>query len=248
MAFSATVLGCSGVFATEERAASGFLVELNSKRIWMDAGGGTWRNLLQRIHYPEVDAIILSHRHPDHVSDVFQAYHARQYGGPDPLDPIPLWAPQETIDHITAYLGELGASFDLHPVKGGESLEYEGARIEFFSMFHPAETVGVRIEHTGGVLAYSADTGPQADLQALAAQADVFICEATFQDSDGGWLGHMSASQAGAAAAEAGAAKLLLTHIRPGKNFDLSLDEARRPCGQAEVELAADFQRLEISQ
>ncbi|MDQ4142263.1 MAG: MBL fold metallo-hydrolase [Actinomycetota bacterium] len=248
MGFVTTVLGSSGIFATPERAASGYLVEFGETRLWMDAGAGTWRHLLSNIAYPDLDAVILSHRHPDHVTDVFQAYHARQYGGPEPLARIPLWAPQETLESITAYLGELDSSFDLCAVKGGDSIDYAGATISFFSMAHSAETVGIRIEYDGGTLAYSADTGPDGELQGLAARADVFLCEATFQDSDGGWMGHMSASQAGAATAEAGAAKLVLTHLRPGRDFALSLAEAQRTCGGAQVQLAVDGQRLEIAQ
>lgn len=248
MALVTTVLGSSGIFATPERAASGYLVEFGTTRLWMDAGAGTWRHLLEKIAYPELDAVILSHRHPDHVTDVFQAYHARQYGGVEPLAPIPLWAPQETLDCITAYLSELDLSFDMRAVKGGDSIDYGGATIRFFTMAHSAETVGVRIEHDGATVAYSADTGPDGELQGLAAQADVFLCEATFQDSDTGWMGHMSASQAGTATTEAGAAKLVLTHLRPGRDFSLSLSEAQRTCKSAEVQLATDGQRLEIGQ
>ncbi len=247
VALVTTVLGCSGMFATSRLAASGYLVEIGNKRIWMDAGAGTWRHLLERMHYADLDGIILSHRHPDHVTDLFQAYHARRYGGPEPLDPIPLWAPQETIDRITAFIAELDVSFDMHAVRAGDSFDYDGARIAFFSMVHPAETVGVRIERDGVVVAYSADTGPDGDLEALAAGADVFLCEATFQDADRGWTGHMSASQAGTAAARAEAAKLVLTHLRPGLDVALSIEEARRTAEGVEVELAADGQRLEIS-
>jgi ribonuclease BN (tRNA processing enzyme) len=72
-----TVLGSSGVFATRDRACAGYLVDLGDAKIWMDAGAGTWRNLITQMDYTQLDGVLLSHRHPDHTSDVYQAYHAR---------------------------------------------------------------------------------------------------------------------------------------------------------------------------
>jgi ribonuclease BN (tRNA processing enzyme) len=73
------------------------------------------------------------------------------------------------------------------------------------------------------------------------------LCEATLQDADEPWYGHMSASQAGAAAADLGVDRLLLTHLPPGRDPDVSLAQARAACGRVQAELAAEGQRLEIS-
>ncbi len=247
MTLAVTILGSSGMYGTLERAASGYLVEVAGARIWIDAGGGTWRNLLQHVHYAEIDGVILTHRHPDHVIDIFQAFHARHYGGREPLDSIPLWAPQETIERITAFSSELSRAFAMTKVTAGDEVPVDGAAISFFAMAHPTETVGVRVEHGGSVLAYSADTGPTSNLRLLAKGADVFICEATLQDADPEWEGHMKASEAGTAAVDAGAAHLVLSHLPPGRDLGLTLAEAQRTCQGIAVELAGDGRRLEIS-
>jgi ribonuclease BN (tRNA processing enzyme) len=243
---SVTVLGTSGMFATSERACAGYLLEWAGYRLWMDAGAGAWRNLLEHASYPSIDAVLLTHRHSDHTTDVFQAVHARQYGGPEPLDPIPLWAPQETLDRLQAFDSEIAETFVLTPLMAGQRLEVHDAGFDFVEMVHPPVTLGVRVTCDGGVLAYSADTGPTADLAALARSADVFLCEATLQDADEPWYGHMSAAQAGAAAADLGVDRLLLTHLPPGRDPALSLAQARGACGRVGAELAADGQRLEI--
>lgn len=244
--FTVTVLGSSGMYATATRAASGYLIDIDGRSLWLDAGAGTWQNLLRLQEYPSIDGIILSHRHPDHTSDIFQAFHARHYGTGAPLPPIPLWAPDETLHRVAAFSYDFDNSFDLRPVKEGDSFSINGATVSFFAMAHVCETVGVRVEMNGAVFAYSADTGPKADFAGLAGNADLFVCEATYQDRDPEWDGHMSASQAGAAALSAGAAKLLLTHVTPGHDLDVSLQEARRTAGSVAVSLAQDGDVFEL--
>lgn len=245
MNLKVTVLGSSGMFATRERACAGYLVEVDGYRLLMDAGGGAWQRLLAQIDYPELDAVILSHRHPDHTIDVFQAFHARHYGQPA-LDPIPLWAPGETLDRICAYSNEIDQSFDLNVVKAGDSVPIAGTSFSFHEMAHPCETVGIRIESEAGTVAYSSDTGPDGNHASLASDADVFLCEATYQDSDNTWEGHMRASQAAETASRLNVRKLVLTHLPPGRDHGLSLAEAQAVADGLEVQLAADGLALEI--
>jgi ribonuclease BN (tRNA processing enzyme) len=242
-----TVLGCSAMYATRDAAATGYLVELDGFKLWMDAGGGTWQRLLEHLDYKDIDGILLSHRHPDHTIDVFQAFHARAYGVHGKLDPIPLWAPMETVDRITAFSTELRDVFDINVIAAGQTVDIGGTKASFYEMAHPAETCGIRLEAGNEILAYSADTGPAADLLGLARDADLFICEATFQDQDQPWWeGHMSAALAGRAAAEAGAKRLMLSHLPEGRDLDVSRDEAARETGGIPVELACDGLRTGV--
>lgn len=248
MTIEVTVLGSSGIWATRDRACAGYLLDLGDKKVLLDCGAGTWRNLLdQHADHASIDAVILSHRHPDHVSDLFQVLHARLYGGAEPLPEIPLWAPAETLERLTAFSKELDQAFHLSSISPGDSISIGEARLSFFPMAHPPDTVGVRVENDGAVFAYSSDTGPAGDLDGLARSADVFLCEATLQDSDDSWEGHMRASQAGEAGARAGVGKIVLTHLPPGRDAGLSLAEAHKTCGGAEVQLAADGLKLEVT-
>lgn len=246
MSFSVTVLGSSAWYATRDRAASGYLIDFGDTRIWLDAGGGTWQRLIELVDFSDVDGVILSHRHPDHTIDLFQLFHARQYGGPEPMDQIPLWAPPETIERVLAFTSQVDEAFDLRGVEPNGSIEVAGAAISFFEMTHPPETVGVRIERDGGVFAYSADSGPEFDVMGLVGGADVFLCEATYQNGDDLWEGHMSAVQAAAAAVRGAATNLVLTHLPPKRDLTLSLSEAQGEAEGVEVQLAADGLKLEI--
>lgn len=246
MSLAVTVLGSSAWYATTERAAAGYLVEAGDSYVWVDAGGGTWRNLLSHIDFHDLAGVLLTHDHPDHVADVFQAFHARHYGGPAPMQPIPLWAPKETIDALTTFSKSLGESFDCQAISAGDGIEVGGAKLSFFKMVHPEDTVGVRMESAGGVICYSADGGPQSDFDGLAHDADWMLCEATLQDEDEEWEGHMSAAQAGAAAARCGVRHLVLTHLPPQRDVSVSLAEARRTAGDCDVTLAYDGLRIEV--
>ncbi len=246
MTLSVTVLGSSGMYGTPERACSGYLVRSDDAQVLLDAGAGVWRNLLQHGDWTGLAGVILSHRHPDHVTDVFQLFHARRYGAPEPLATIPLWAPVETIERLTGFSKELDEAFDLRTVAAGDRVAVAGMDVSFFEMAHPPETVGCRLVKDAITVAYSSDTGPSARFDALAGGADVFICEATFQDSDPEWEGHLSASQAAEIASHSGAKRLVLTHLPPGRDARRSLDEARRAADGIEVELAADGMKIEV--
>ncbi|MGH2697638.1 MAG: MBL fold metallo-hydrolase [Actinomycetota bacterium] len=247
MSFSVTVLGCSGVYQTRELAASGFLVEIDDGRWLVDMGGGTWRNLLLQADYRDLKGVFLSHRHPDHTIDIWQLFHARHYGdlgGPETK--IPLWAPRETLDRLSHFDEGITESFDLLPVDQNSKVKFGGARATFARMKHPPETYGVRIEHGGVALAYTADTGIEGDIDAIARDAQVFLCEATVQDSDEPWWGHMCASDAGRIAVRSEVGRLVLTHLRPDCDRELSLQQARRAAPGLEVHLASDGMKLEL--
>jgi ribonuclease BN (tRNA processing enzyme) len=246
MSFSVTVLGSSGIFSTRERAASGYLLRTGNRNVWIDAGGGTWRNLLGQLEYAQVDGVLLSHRHPDHTIDLFQALHARMHGGAEPLPPIPLWANAETLERVCSYASELEKSFDLREISRGQTLDIDGKKLSFYEMQHWCDTLGVRVEDEDATFAYSADTGPEADFAALAGGADLFICEATGQDSDPISIGHLRSSQAGAFAVQNRVSRLVLTHLPPERDLALSLAEADRTSEGVAVELAADGKTYEV--
>lgn len=245
MSFTVTVLGCSGVYQTRDLAASGFLMEIDGGQWLVDMGGGTWRNLLSHMDYRDLDGVFLSHRHPDHTIDIWQLFHARHYGD-FPESKIPLWAPQETIDRLVAFDDGVAESFELLPVDETSEVKFGDARVTFARMKHPPVTLGVRVEHGDASLAYTADTGPEGDIDAIGGGADILLSEATVQDSDEPWWGHLCASDAARIAARCGVGRLVLTHLRPARDRALSLEQARRAAPDLSIELATDGMKLEV--
>ena len=69
-----TILGSNGTYPTAGRPASGYLVTHQGSRLWMDAGSGTYGALAAEMDPTDLDAIFLSHRHPDHCADIFASF------------------------------------------------------------------------------------------------------------------------------------------------------------------------------
>ena len=75
-------------------------------------------------------------------------------------------------------------------------------------------------------LAYTGDTGPCEAAIDVAKDADLFLCEATYQNESTLTYFHLSAAQAAEHASRAGAGRLLLTHVTPDLDADVSREQA----------------------
>src|SRR5918997_941467 len=79
MGLKVTVLGCSGSYPGPGSACSGYLVEDDSTKLWLDAGSGTLANLQRHIDPADLDAVVLSHEHPDHWTDLEGFQHVLRF-------------------------------------------------------------------------------------------------------------------------------------------------------------------------
>lgn len=242
------VMGSSGTFPTPGRPASGYLVEQGPTRVWCDAGPGTFTAL--PMDSDLVDAIVISHQHPDHCSDLLTAFHAWTYR-PDPREGVPLYAPQSVWDRIEGFFDKgqgsmLDATYDFHPVWTGDEVEIGDLGVSFTEMDHSVPTVGSMWEANNRRFFYTADTGPAGTWQEFASGVHVMLSEASFQGNrdDQDYPHHLTAGDAGAIAREIGARKLLLTHIPPYLDASRSVHEAEqtfdRPVGLATPGMSFD--------
>lgn len=226
-----TIVGCSGSIPGPDAGASCYLIEQEGVRIVLDLGNGALGALQQYAALETIDAIVLSHLHADHCLDacsfvVWHRYSERSRG------PVPLYGPVGTRERLSAAY-ELPASdlddvFDFYVVSPDSSLTVGGLVLSFARTNHPVETHAVRIEGGSGSLTYSADTGVCDDLVRLAKDCDVLLCEAAQPDKAGYPPGlHLTGTQAGQHAVDAGVGKLLLTHIPPWIDADAQLAAAR---------------------
>src|SRR5699024_10189414 len=107
------VIGCCGSFAGPCGAASSYLIEHEDAagrtwRVLMDLGSGAFGPLQKVIDPTQLDAVVISHLHPDHFLDltgleVFWAYHER-----DDLPVLPIHAPAELPQRLAAVLSREG--------------------------------------------------------------------------------------------------------------------------------------------
>jgi len=212
-----TVLGCAGSFPGPESACSAYLIEAEGFRLMLDFGTGSLSALQRYAGLKSIDAVLLTHLHCDHMFDACSYVVVRRYAPDGPYERLPLFGPAGTRERMIATYGSdegpLDDVYTFHTLEPG-TLEIGPLTVAVDRVEHPVETYGVRIEHDGGTLAYSADTAPCDSLIRLASGADAFLCEASFLDTEDNPSGlHMTGRDAGDAATKAGVRQLLLTHL-----------------------------------
>jgi ribonuclease BN (tRNA processing enzyme) len=242
------VLGSSGGYPRADNPCSGFLLEAAGARLWIDAGHGTFSALrrllapLQMADLGRLDAVVLSHLHPDHCVDLY-ALHVALLWGELKGTRLPLYAPPGARETLVPLLFENGAAkfdgaFDYRVIEEGSEIEIAGVRGTFLRTQHPVHTLAMRLSTPQGVLTYSADTGPETDLARFAQGSDLALFEATYQEAAQGAPVHLSAVEAAERARQAGAKALALTHVWPPLEHRVSLDEGTAAAGGIPVSLA----------
>jgi ribonuclease BN (tRNA processing enzyme) len=226
------VLGSNGTYPTPGRPASGFLVRGGGASLWLDAGPGTFTALQHSGDPRDVDALVLTHVHGDHCLDLFPLFNMLRFDEPSRRG-IPVYLPAGAADRLAAFAGAgpdhvFFDVFDFHTVGSGDTARVGPFLLTFGETAHPVPTLAVRVEAGGRALAYSGDTGPGGDLADLAAGAAALLCEATYQGarSPDGYPYHLHAVEAGEIAARAGVARLIVTHVAPTLDPEISVAEA----------------------
>ena len=240
MGLSLTVLGCSGSYAAPGGACSGYLVEDGTTTVWVDAGSGTLANLQRHVAFADVDAVVLSHEHPDHWSDLegwnnVLRFVLERTG-------FPVYAPAGLRQRTYQ---DTAPQMEWHDVADGDTATVGTMAFTFSRTDHGPQTLAMRVDAGGRSLGYSADTGPAWSLEALGAGLDLALCEATMAVEEEGILQHLSARQAGESARAAGAGRLVLTHLWPTLDPERSRDEGSEAFGSA-VEVATVAARYDV--
>jgi ribonuclease BN (tRNA processing enzyme) len=226
-----TVVGGCGAWPAAGQACSGFLVEHDGFRLVVDLGYATVPRLLQLVGADEVDAVFISHGHPDHCVDLNPLLRARVLGGhsatasPPSTRSLPVYALPGALDAVLALdrPGLLAHAYRLHEFEAGARLDIGPFHAETRLLPHFVPNAGVRLTARGPlgrdqVLAYTGDSGPCSDVVELARGADLLLAEATHVEEvpDDSKRFLTTARQAGRQAHAAGVERLVLTHLWPG--------------------------------
>lgn len=242
------VIGGSGGWPVRGQACSGYLVERDGFRLLLDPGYGVALQLPQGVVPGDIDAVYVSHGHPDHYADLHPLLRARVLAGQE-LSPLPVHSLPGAVDEILQLdgLGELDGAHVRTEFAAGASFQVGPFTMDTFPLVHFVPNAGVRISAGGRTVAYTGDTGPSPELENLAVGVDMLIAEATYPHSvperASGNLS--SAREMGQLAARVGARRLLLTHLWPGSSRRLALEAARESYG-GEVLVAVPDQTFDL--
>ena len=209
-----TVLGNSSTTVTPGGACSSYLLESCGKKILLDAGNGSLFNLKKILSLDQIDAIVLTHHHFDHISDLFLFRYEREalkYMGQE-VKPIPLYTPK--MEPWLLEKLEKNHIFEFYYVEEEKTLEIFGMKVSFIPVEHLVETYALRFEKDGKVFTYSADTGMCEGILKVSEDADLFLCEATYVSKEPYRMKHhLHGKEAGEIAKMSRVKKLLLTHL-----------------------------------
>jgi ribonuclease BN (tRNA processing enzyme) len=245
-----TVLGAGAAFPRPGGACSGFLVQTAAATVWIDAGNGTFSRLTALVSWRELDAMVITHGHPDHIADVIPLMYAMGFDDNPPDEPLAVYAPADVEKRLRGAVGggkskELfDAVFAFHDLAG--DIRIKDLTVRSFETDHPIDSRGVRLDAGGKSLVYTSDTAFFPGLVDHCRDADLLLTEATYVGAVEADVGvHMWARESGKLAADAGAKRLVLTHI--WATFDVADAEAEaREAYAGPVEAAVEGKRYTV--
>lgn len=197
------------------RSQSAVLIR-GEKPLLFDCGAGTLMRLSQAGVDPiDLDTVVLTHLHLDHVSDLMALANARylQTEGEAGLE---IFGPRGTEQYVRMahdaypYLAEMKLS--VHEIEDGDRLSIKGFDIKAAAASHSVTSLAYRIEQGSKVVAYSGDTEPSKKVADLARGADLLIHECSFPEPYE-VTNHSTPTNLGAVLEDV--KKIVLTHFYP---------------------------------
>jgi ribonuclease BN (tRNA processing enzyme) len=229
-----TVLGKSPSWQDVDGACSGYLIEEGGTTVLMECGNGVFSKLRKFVDYIDVDAVVVSHLHADHFLDLIPYSYALTYAPrqqPVPVDRWPgtdnparpaLYAPTGAREVFRKIVGTWGNedlvenAFDVHEYDVDSTIEVGELRFRFHAVPHflPTHAIDVASTNGGGRFTYGADCRPTEELVTFARDTDLLMVEATLPRPERtGIRGHLTPDEAGEHGRQAGARRLIITHI-----------------------------------
>ncbi|MCI1663325.1 MAG: MBL fold metallo-hydrolase [Actinomyces sp.] len=243
------IVGCTGSMSGPRSAASCYLVQAEgpdpatgATRTWnvaLDMGPGAFGQLWTHVDPCDLDAVVFSHGHADHIGDVISLHVHRRWGPGRGLAPIVLAGPEGVLDRVRqidgvgpeeAYEGE----FCERSLVAGRALRIGPLTVTPATAWHSVPGFGVRVEGPSegdpgrrASLFYTGDTDQCDTITAGARGADVLLAECGFTEQETVRGIHMTGARVGETARLAGVGRVLLTHIQPWTDPAVPVAEAR---------------------
>ncbi len=241
-----TIMGRYGPYPDVGGACSGYLLQEEDHPWLLECGNGVLSRLQKYLDPWHLQNIIVSHLHADHMADLLIMRYAmdiaQNRGVTDKS--LDVYLPDEPEEERARIAFK--QAYRLHSLNSDVNLNLGPFKLSFLPVKHPLPSVAVKIESKGKTMVYSGDTEFMPELIDFVHGADLFLCEANFQQEeiDASKGNHLSAGQAAQIAAEAGVKRLILTHLPAFKDLSISLQEAEKYYPGAE--LAVEETTIEI--
>ncbi len=240
-----TCIGRYGPYPRAGASCSCYLLMHNGKNIVIDMGCGSLTRLLALLRPADIDALVLSHLHADHMGDVLTLRYAldasKKMG--QRTAPLPVYLPAQP--EIESGLIRAHGMISAQTIEDGMHTTICGLDVRFSLMPHPVPSFAMRFEADGKAFVFSGDTRETDRLAPFAHGADLLLMEAAFLSRDKvPGAPHVDAVEAGAIALDARVKRMLVTHIFPEYNENDIIDEVKKSFPSAE--LIEELQTYEV--
>ena len=217
--FKLIPIGTNGLYPTDNKPTSCYLINVSDKNIVIDMGSGCFDSLRRYVAPENVDLVVISHFHSDHCADlgVF-GYYMEAFN-----KKVRVICPKD--EHANAFFNT-EKFFDV-TFMSEHSIDFFGIKMQFLKMNHPVETYSVSIAAEGRVFTYTSDTNVCEALDLCFKGSDLVVCDSAFMYKN--WSEskpHISARHCGEYSKKYGV-KTLLSHFNPKADLDALLSEAR---------------------
>ncbi|MFZ3578664.1 MBL fold metallo-hydrolase [Virgibacillus sp. DJP39] len=223
-----TVIGFWGGFPAAGGATSSYLFEKNGFSLVVDVGSGALSTVQKYKHVMDIDAVVLSHYHQDHIADIGVLQYAWLVHSylREEKEIFPIYGhveDKEKFDSLTHACTE-GIAYDPN-----DTLEVGPFTISFLKTNHPVPCYGMRITDGEDVVVYTADTSYKEEWIDFSRNADLLITDCNFyEQQDGTAAGHMNSKEGATIANKAGVSELLLSHLPQYGDTDYLVMEAKK--------------------
>jgi len=246
-----TVLGSSASCPGPGQACAGHFVEAAGARVLFDCGNGVISNLGQVFDPLGLDAVFITHNHPDHYADIYALHAMLRYAPDGPRGPIPLHLPDGLWERLPCLLSERGAvdlaeAFVPIVIEPRIPYTFGELRVTAFSVEHTEPTFALVAEADGVRVTYTADTAPCDGVIEAAKGSDLLLAEATLPEQYAGAAPHLTATEAGELARVTGVRALGLVHIWPTNDRVLMAKLASKAFGH-DVVVCSEFDQFDIA-
>jgi ribonuclease BN (tRNA processing enzyme) len=250
--FALTVLGSGTGVPLPERASPGYWLQAPELSELVDCGSGVLRRLTEAGgDYRTLDAVFVTHVHPDHVGELALLVHAlKATPGFRREAPLAFYGPPGFPEFFAAQVATVAPPkrLDLRVAEAGAAFRVGAVHVRTTPTVHSPRlaSIAYRFEHAGRTAVVTGDADRDDALVAFARGADLLVADCSFPDA----LkveGHLSAGECGRLAAEADVGRLVLSHLYPVDAEDETRIAEARAAGAGDVVLAHDGLRLELA-
>ncbi|MBI4407543.1 MAG: ribonuclease Z [Candidatus Kerfeldbacteria bacterium] len=212
-----TILGCGRFQITSHYNSTGNLVSTNQTNILVDFGRGCLHALTKLgKQVSDIDAICISHTHPDHVADLLAFFQIFFITCPD--KPLVIIGPAGIREWFTTMASlvreKLPTQVTIYE-QPTAAIEVADITITTAPMAHTVPDTAFCFEQAGHRLVYSGDTGMNDQIVTLAKDADLLLLECS-NVSGQITAHHLNPEQCLDIARRANVRRLLLTHYGEG--------------------------------